>query len=194
MMFKRYFWGDDRVYEKYICGLLDDKWTIEDVKNLCNWGRYERSDFGELSVSFEFTCRSKSNDLFVFEGVGNDDCDYMFAQNYTQVITGKYHGWELVRIDLAKTYLAFIAFKFNENEENSDDEHIFLKSFPLDARIIVKSPRQKTFEPDTYEIRNIGKSSKDMDLIVYEYKDSKLLRSCEFGEDEGGTFELITEP
>ncbi|RYC74823.1 hypothetical protein [Candidatus Nanosyncoccus alces] len=197
MKFKQYFWDD--FYGKIICGLKDgDADEIHELEHEAY--NYSVADFSQMKISF-----SSVDDQLVTlkgkDGISNDDpigfkydCDeqddFWFTQNYSQIVRGKVPEWKPVLIGIPyDSEIMLVYFHADEDGDFDTAERIQITYLPhnLSIRISIEN------DDLMYVIRNISTEIGKMDILVEEYRGKDLLRTSTIGEDENGGFELIEE-
>ena len=193
MKYKQYF--PRRSNAKPICSL---KGTFGEIDYFPEGDDpFKRDDFYPMRIHFEYDGEAEGCEPFAFragytiENLEGEDIGIVW--NYAQMLIGAYSEWMLTNVALKRDSIVFIMLKFDDEGEEIGWLDINLYSFPPQGRIRIEIDTDSNYAADTYVITNGNSSEETPELIVEEYKNSKLLRTCKLGEDEHGKYELITE-
>ena len=195
MKYKQYLWfkdGESKV-KPISCFKVKEEDSDEFEEFVDSPIGYFRDDFGYMNVSFIDEHKDEAEGCWGFQ---DDDLlvdQVFYANNYAQSILGKFPGWIPTLVEINCDQIRFRVDHMVGECGCMNSLLIHVCSFPLGAKIKIEVESRANFDPDTYIVMNKGADSIHMALFIEEYRDSMLLRTCEFGRDEKGDFELITE-
>lgn len=197
MKYKQYLWfdsGRDEI-KPISCLKAEDGDKLRDF--LENFGLfYRRDDFSNMRISFIDGHGDETENLWGFKTSEDFDGGHIpmfFANNYTYGILGKIPNLIPTHVRINRHRLTVYLNYFDDEQKSQDWADVSVCSFPLGAKMKIEVEPSADFDPDTYIVMNRGTDSTNMALVVEEYRNSVLLRTCELGRDQEGDFELITE-
>lgn len=129
--------------------------------------------------------------------------NYAYVRRYVEALGGIFPKRIPAVINFQKRkdrhFLYFDTIVFNEDGKYETFVITAVTNLPKNVKIIVKmepldEPYDGYEDVDTYIIRNLAEPGEDMRFAIEEYRESKLLKIIELGEDEKGNFELIAIP
>lgn len=202
MKYKQYIWVDECGHDgKIICSLkainageisdfIERCWITRDEEKR----NYIRDDFGQMRISFIDERIGETEDCWEFESTEFlEPNEPLYTRNYVQALFGRIPRWMPTLVNYACDYIHFRVDEFSNDGEWTDYNIVFLNCFPVGCRIKLEVESHEEVDPDTYIITNVGTDSRNYSLAVEEYRNGKLLRTCELGRDKKGDYELITE-
>ena len=144
----------------------------------------------------------KTNDLtFTSSGITEEDEaeeDFGYANRYVEAVLGKFPDCMVALIVFLTDHIRFDIIRFGDGGICKTDTSVKLVGFPKKVKMTIamgdchESYKWRTV-PDTYVVENLAEFGEPMHIVIEEYKDSALLRTCELGEDDKGKFVIIEE-